>query len=546
MWTRLFPDLAGWRPSWLLPDAQAALAVTFLAVPQGVAYAIIAGLPPAVGLYAGAIPVILGSLLRSSSHVITGPTNALSLLAGTAIAASATDDPLTAGVILALLVGVFQASAGFLRLGAIVDYISTSVVAGYITGAGVLIGVGQLGNVTGTPLSRGDLITQLGSWIAGLGAWNAATLALALSTAALVLLLRTLAPRLPASTLALAAGVVLSALVDLPAWGVQLARDVAPVPFGLPPLSWPFPATWSGISGLAPVAVALAVLSLVETSSVARSIASRTGQRLSSDRELIGQGAANLAAAFFSGYPTSGSLSRSALNESTGAKSRLAGVFSGALMLLVILALGPLVDLTPIPSLAGLLLIIAADLVDLGKIRAILAGDLGDRFAFLTTLLGTWILPLDQAIYLGVGLSLVLFLRRARQLVVKEMIPGEGRFHEAQPGEAPLAGPIRILHIEGSLFFGAANELRDALDDATTDPTVRVLIVRLKRTTGLDYTTATVLEAAHRRLRGQNRHLLLVGLRPETMALLERVGVADAVGRERLYPTRPGWFAAMD
>jgi SulP family sulfate permease len=547
MFARLFPDLAQYKPAWIQVDLASALAITFMAVPQGIAYAMIAGLPPATGLFAGAIPTILGSIFRSSNHVVTGPTNALSLLVGTAVAASATDDPMTAGLILATMVGVFQLSAGLLKLGAIVDYISTAVVAGYITGAGILIGVGQLKNLTGTTGSRGDVYSQISAWIAGLGDVNYWSVGIGVGTAVAILGMRAVSRRIPTAIVVLAIGVVLSWAIGLDQYGVALARDIAPVPIGLPPLTIPGVESVAQLSALLPVAVAATVLSLVESSAVARSIASRTGQRLSSNREFIGQGVANLAAGFFGGYPTSGSLSRSALNERAGAKSRLGGVFAGIMMILVLLFLGPIVDLTPIPSLAGLLLVVAVDLVDVKKIRAILSGDVGDKVAFLATLVGTWVLSLDQAIYLGVGLSLMLFLQKARNLVVKEMVLDEkGRFTEITQDGSHKADVIRVLHIEGSLFFGAANELRDAIDDVLAHDAVKVLIIRLKRTRGLDYTTATVLEAAHQRMVQQGRHLYLVGLRPDTLKLLERVGVADALGRDHLYPTRPGLFLAMD
>lgn len=544
---RFLPDLLGYDLGALRFDATAALVVTVMSVPQGIAYAMIAGLDPAIGLYAGAVPTILGSLLRSSSHVVTGPTNALSLLVGTAVAASASGgDPTTAALVLALMVGTFQLAAGLLKLGAIVDYISSSVVTGYISGAGVLIGIGQLKNLTGTAGARGDVYTQVSSWVAGLGDTHVISVAIGLGTAALILALRRLPGRLPVAAIVLGLAVVAAWLFGLDELGVRLARDIAPVPAGLPPLHVPSLSDFS--LDLVPIAVAATVLSLVESSSVARSIASRTGQRLISDQEFVGQGAANLAAGFFGGYPTSGSLSRSALNERAGARTRIGGVLAGLMMIGVLLVAGPLVDWTPIPALAGLLLIVAADLVDLKKIRAILAGDLGDKLAFVATLIGTWVLSLDLAIYLGVGISLVLFLRRARQIVVRELVMDGPRFRDIAPEdviERPHPG-VRILHIEGSLFFGAASELTDALDQATIDPAVQVLIVRLKRTRGLDYTTATVFGAAHARLAAEGRHLFLVGLRPDAMRLLERVGVADELGRERLYPTQPGWFAAMD
>lgn len=544
---RFFPDLLETSLGTLRADVSAALAVTFMAVPQGIAYAMIAGLPPAVGLFAGAVPTILGSLFRSSSHVVAGPTNALSLLVGTAVAATASGgDPVTAALVLATLVGLFQLSAGLLKLGVIVDYISSSVVTGYITGAGVLIGIGQLRHVTGTAGDRGDVFTQISTWILGIADTNPWSVGIAGATVLAIVLMRMLPWRLPNAAIVMGAGVIGAWLFGIDALGVRLIRDIAPVPTGLPPLTLPSLSAFN--LDLLPIAVAATVLSLVESSSVARSIASRTGQRLDANQEFVGTGIANLAAGFFGGYPTSGSLGRSALNERAGARTRLAGVLGGVLMVLVLLFAGPIVDWTPIPCLAGLLLVVATDLVDLQKIRAVLSGDLGDKLAFLTTLVGTWVLSLDLAIYVGVGISLVLFLRKARQILVRELVIDGGRFREKR-GEDVIERPhpaVRILHIEGSLFFGAASELSDALDEVIAEPGVKVLIVRLKRTRGLDFTTASVLGAAHKRLAKEDRHLYLVGLRPDAMQLLERVGVAEEFGKDHLYPTRPEWFAAMD
>lgn len=544
--TRIFPDFAGYRLGFFGRDVTSAIAISFLAVPQGIAYAMIAGLDPAIGLYAGAIPTVLASLVRSSVHVVSGPTNALSLLVGTAVAASATDDPTTAALLLAGMVGIIQLGAGFLKLGALVDYISSAVVAGYITGAGTLIGIGQLHNLTGTAGARGDLYTQVSTWVMGLGETNPWSVVIGLSTAAAIFLIRLIPKRPPAAIVVLAAGVIVSWLVGLDQYSVRIIADIAPIPVGLPPFTPPTVDQLSLLPSLLPVAVAAAVLSLVEASAVGRSIASRTGQKLSVNREFLGQGLANFSAGFFGGYPVSGSLSRSALAERIGARSRVAGILSGLLMVAILLFLGPAVDFTPVPSLAGLLLVLAWDLIDWKKIRAILSGDLGDKVSFVATLIGTFVLTLDQAIYLGVALSVILFLRQARQLVSHEMVLDNGRLIEAPEGHSGDFPAIRVLHVEGSLFFGAANELRDAIDTITDDSELKVLIVRLKRVSGLDFTTATVLEAVHARLTEQGQHLFLVGLKPQTMTLLDRVGVADALGRHRLYPSRPGIFVAMD
>jgi SulP family sulfate permease len=540
-------DLAEVRSSDVRRDLLAALSITLLAVPQGLAYAMIAGLPPAMGLYAAMAPVIVGSLFRHSRFVVTGPTNAISLVVGSGVALAMIEgwDPATVAVTLALMVGIMQLAAGLLKLGALVDFISAPVVLGYITGAGVLIAVGQIHHLTGTVAGQGYVYGRLSGWLAGLSLLDLRSVGLSLSTAALMLGLRRLDRRLPAALLAMAAGLGLSWLAGLQSRGVMVIADLAPIPQGMPPLSAPDLALIPGLLG---VAVACTVLSLVESSAVARSIASRRGESLDVSTEFTGQGLANIAAAFTGAYPTSGSLARSALSDRIGARSRLAGVLSGVMMIGVLLTLGPLVDKTPVACIAGMLMVIASDLIDLKRIRTVLGGGLGDKLAFLSTVVGCWVVSLDKAIYLGVAISLMLFLRRARMLVICPIaVDGRSRLREVTPEDgSQQCGQVRVLHVEGALFFGAAGELETALREASKDSGVEVLVLRLKRAQGLDVTTGDVLVRAAARMAGQGRSLLLVGMRPRAMERLEDMGVIDAIGADHMFPTRPGWFEAMD
>jgi SulP family sulfate permease len=545
-----FLDLRSYRLQSLRHDLLASITVTFLDIPQGVAYAMIAGLPPAMGLYAAAIPAIVGALFRSSRHVVTGPTNALSLLVGSAVAVGSVQSGISSvevAVTLAFLVGVMQFLAGMLRLDTMTDYISHPVVRGYITGAAVLIAAGQLSNVTGTTGSSGNLIAILTAWGAGLLRTDPLTVAFAVATLLLVVGLRRIDRRIPASIIAMVGSIIVCEMFAFHEQGLRLVADLAPIPAGFPPFTVPQFGHWTV---LLPTAVACTVLSLVESSSVARTLAAQSGQRLDMGAEFTGQGLANISAAFFDGYPVSGSLARSALNHQAGAYSRLSGVFCGLLMVVVLLFLGPFVARTPVASLAGLLLVLANDLIDRERIRVTLKGTTGDRAAFLATMLGTWTLPLDRAIYLGVGISLVLFLRRARLLTAREMAIGEkGRFREVD-AEARNAGrscaAIRILNLSGPLFFAVAGELESALERFFQDPQLCVLILRLRQAQDIDVTTASIFEETAKELKNEGKTLILLGLRPPTIALLEQTGIAERMGRENLFTAQSGWFTAME
>jgi SulP family sulfate permease len=545
-----FLDLRSYQLRSLRRDFLASASVTFLDIPQGVAYAMIAGLPPAMGLYAAAVPAIVGALFRSSRHVVTGPTNALSLLVGSAVAAFAAQggsSPLEIGVTLAFMVGVIQLFAGVLRLDAIADYISQPVVRGYISGAAALIAAGQLANVTGTKGGGENLFEILTHWLRTLPQTNFLAVAFALATIIVVLIIRKVNRRIPGSLVAMVASILISSIFQLHEHGLRLVADLAPIPAGFPPLTIP---TLLDYSLLLPAAVACAVLSLVESSSVARALASTSGQRLDLAAEFAGQGLANISAAFFSGYPVSGSLARSSLNQQSGAESRLSAFFCGTLMILVLLFFGPLVARTPIASLAGLLLVLANDLIDRQRIRTILHSTRSDQVAFLATLLGAWTLPLDKAIYLGVGISVILFLQRARLLTIREMVIGEkGRFREVEldsQEERQTCTSIRILNLTGPLFFAVTGELETALEPFVKNSEVRILILRVRQAQDFDVTTASELEATAKKLASEGRTLLLLGLRPPVLTLLERTGIADRIGKENLFLAQAGWFTAME
>ncbi len=515
-------------------ELSAAAAVGFLGVPQGMAYATIAELPPALGLYASAVPVIIGSLMRSSHHVVTGPTNAVSLLVGGAVMAMAGADPVAIGVTLALMVGVLQVAAGVFRLGAIVDFISSAVVLGYITGAGVLIGVGQLYNAIGTAGPRGRLHVTVTGWFETVGDVQPLAVAVTFGTVAVIALMRWRKSKIPSAIASIGLATLVTAAFGLDQMGLKVVRDIAPVPTGLPPLSLP---SLELVGPLLPVAIACMVLSLIESNAVARSIAGRTGQRLDASVEFTGQGFANVAAGLFSGYPCSGSLSRSALNERAGAKTPWAGAVTGVMMIGFLLVAGPAVNMVPMATLAGLLLVVAWDLVDMPRLKATWHASMADRLALVSTIIGTWVLPLDQAIYLGAGLSVALFLRRARLLQIVELVPD----HDGEPVEVPLgelppgACPrLRFVQVTGPLFFASSGPLSTALSPLIDDERVLTIVLRLRRATGLDATAALAIGEMASRMRTSGRQLIVTGLDDDELAVLERSGAMAAVGKDHV------------
>ncbi len=531
-------DLSTLRFQDVRADLVAAMTVTFIAIPQGVAYAMIAGLPPAVGLYASFLPAIVGALFRSSRHVITGPSNALSLLVGTgvaaALAASSGGDPETvalgAAVAMAFLVGVFQVSAGALRLGVLVDYISTPVVAGYITGAGVLIGIGQLPNATGTAGGSGSAPERILAWLADVASASPITVAVALGTTVAIATLRRIDKRIPAALLVLAAATIATWLFDLGPRGLSRIYDLSPTPSGLPTITLPDLEGWRA---LLPFAVAATVLSLVESAAVARTLSIKSGQRLDLSTEFTGQGLANIAASVSSGYPTSASLARSTLNINSGARSRLSGVLTGVLVGASLLFFAPAIDYTPIAALAGLLFVLAWDLVDVARIRSIVLGRPSDAIAFAATVIGTWVLSLDQAIYFGVVLSLFFYLRRARFLRTSYLrrTPDGGIAETSEPPDDSTL----VIDVNGQLFFAAVRELDAAIEAAVANEATRCVILRLRRALGMDVTVALRLAEVATNMRESGKRLVLTGVGSKTRRLLDRVGALEQIGAANVY-----------
>ncbi len=429
--------LRDYRRADLAPDIIAGLTVAMIAVPQGIAYALIAELPPHTGLYAAIVGAIVGALWGSSRHLQTGPTNASSLLilpALLAVATPGTPDYLIAAGMIAVLAGIIKLLVGLARLGVLINFVSDSVVIGFTTGAGLLIIVNQLRHLLRLNIpSTSELDQTLRNVVTHLPESHIPSLLLGLGTLFLVLMLRRIDRRIPSAFAALMLASIAAAVLGL-AGQVKL---VGTLPSGLPPLA-ALPLTDLRIIGeLSTASLAVAAFGLVETTSVARGIAAKTRQRLDSNQEFIGQGLASIACGLFSGYPSSGSLARSALNFQAGARSALSNVFCGIFVLLALLAFGPLASHIPLSALAGLLLFAAVGLIDRREITRIWRSAGGDRIIMVVTLLATLFLPLQFSVLTGILMSLGYYLLKTSTPRVRTVLPDEHFEHLTHQPEKP-------------------------------------------------------------------------------------------------------------
>jgi SulP family sulfate permease len=538
----------------LRKDLIAGLTVSVVEVPQAMAYAIIAGVPPEYGIYTSVIQGVIGALLSSSEHMTTGPTNTQSLLIASALHRLVNPDATPADYLqlvfmLAMMKGVIQLAFAAARMGNMVRYVSRSVIAGLVSGAGLLIIVGQLPAFLGIQ-SKGD------SWLPGvpgliqsmwphLGEVNPRAVMVGVGVVAIVVAVRMISKLLPGALLAVVAAATLVWLLN---WKADhVVPLIQEIPRGFPEFQVPW-VNWKMAEELFGGALALAVIGMLESVAIAKSIAARTGDDISPNQEFFAQGATNFAASFVGGIPGSGSFTRSALDYAAGAATRFGAVFNACFVALIFFLAAPAAQFIPAAALAGVLFVIGFGLIEWQFIPRIIHSDRSDAVVCLITFLATLILPLEYAIFTGVFLNIALYLRQASRLHVSEMVPGP---HEATPFvERELTDKsggkqVVFLQVEGDLFFGVADELRDRLAHLTREGSeARVVVFRLRRTHSIDSTALYVLEQFTRDMHDRGGHVILCGVRPQLSPVLRHFGLIQLIGRENFFETGFGVFAS--
>ena len=542
---RLLPFLVNWprqtRQS-LRADAIAGLTGAIILVPQGVAFATIAGMPPEYGLYCAMLPAIVAALWGSSWHLVSGPTTAISLVVYATMSPLATPGtPEFVQLVLTLtfMVGVFQLALGLLRLGLLVNFVSHTVVVGFTSGAAVLIAASQVRNFFGIEVPAGASLREVG-WALARQATdiNPWVTGVAVLTVLVSVWVKRHVVKLPHMIAGMLVASAAAAMINALHGGAAATglRSLGALSIGLPPVSMPdFSA--STLDRIAPIAFAVALLALTEAVSISRAIALRTHQRIDGNQEFIGQGLSNLAGAFFSGYASSGSFNRSGLNRDAGARSPMAAIFSAVFLLFIMLFLAPLSVYLPMAAMAGILFVVAWGLVDFGQIREIVRAGRSETAIFVVTLLATLSIPLEYAIYIGVLLSLMLYLRRTSRPPLEPAAPGLMGWPTAFSTQPESAGsPLAVVQLHGSIFFGAVNALEEALQDIDErDPNKTHLLLLAGGINFVDLAGAQLLaqEAARRRALGGALYLYQV--KPEVMSMLERCGAANGIGQQNLY-----------
>lgn len=528
--------LATYRRADLRRDLVAGLSVAVVVIPQSMAYALIAGLPPVYGLYTAIVSTIVAGCFGSSHHIVAGPTNAIALLVAGALQHTAgSPTHLAAMGLLGLLTGGIQILLGALRLGVMVDYISHAVILGFAAGAGILIGIGQLNSLLGIAVPAASQLTSLQKLVYVLTHVDSVSpwaLGLGVLTILIAVGARRVNSWLPGPLLAVGLCAWLAFVFGLEARGVPLTGAIGAA---LPA----FRPVWLDAdvaNALLPGATTIAIVGLIEVVSTAKLIAARTHQTLDVDQEFIGQGLGNAVGAFFQCFPGSGSRTRSFLNYSAGGVTRLAAVSSGLLVAVIVVLLAGAVSYIPLASLAGVIMVIAVNMVDVRGIVRAYRVSRSDAAVLAVTAVATLLLPkLEWAVYLGVLLSVALHLRRTHRSVVRVLIPesdGSRRFHEHELADVTPGRDVLIVQLEGNLFFGCAEDLRRNLGEVAGK--TRAVVLRMKRVASIDLTALEVLVQFADRLRHAGVALVICGVGPDLHARLMRSDLAAAVGAENI------------
>lgn len=527
-------------PETLRKDVFAGLTGAAIVLPQGIAFALIAGLPPEYGLFSAIIIAVVAALWGSSRVMVSGPATAISALVFVTLSAFATAGTPTyilLAITLTLMVGVIQLIAGLAGLGALIAFVSHSVIVGFTAAAAVLIAVSQMPAILGVEVdSGGGVVERVSRLLPELGSLHPGTVIVACVTFACVVAIQKIDRRLPAFVLALGIGSLVAAL---PVWPDDQIAFFSPLASALP--AFEVPSFDLDIWGqLLPGAAAIAFVGLLEAISIGKSFAARRGEKYDSNQELIGQGLSNVVGSFTQCYAGSGSFTRSGVNMESGAQTPLSAVFASAFLLIALLVVGPLVPLVPVPAMAAVILYVAFRLLNLREIRHILDSGRSETVILASTFFTGVFSELDFAIMVGVVVSLVVFLKDSAQPLVAVGAPtlknGRRAFGNAETLNLPECPQIRMMRVEGPIFFASVEHIEREFDRIEARAETRQSrILSLKGVNKIDLTGADFLIERARTARAQGRDMHLIASAAPTLRTLKRLGVTGAIGPENIH-----------
>ena len=533
--TALLPFLV-WLPKvnnqTLRADIFAGITGAVIVLPQGVAFAFIAGLPPQYGLYTAMVTPIIAALFGSSRHLISGPTTAISIVVFSTISGHAqpgTPEFVSLALTLTFLAGIYQLAFGLARLGVLVNFVSHTVIIGFTAGAAILIATSQMKNILGLNIPKGEsfLHTWVDIW-GQISDTNLVVLGIAAATLLTALLIKKYASGWPNLLIAMIVGSGFAWLLNDGNVGIDLVGEI---PGNLPPFSVP-DLSLASVRQIAPDAFAIALLGLIEAVSISRAIASKSHQRIDGNQEFIGQGLSNIVGSFFSSYAGSGSFTRSGINYDAGAITPLSAIFAALFLAIIVLLISPLTAYLPIAAMGGIIMMVAYNLIDRNQIKHVVESDSSEAIILVATFLATLFLELEFAIYLGVILSLVIFLGRTSAPVIAVLAPDiDTKYNRAMLTDVeskPLeeCPHLKILRIDMSVYFGSINYIQTKFFKISEKEDRKHIVVMSDGINFIDLAGAEMLCEEADRLEEEGGGLYFAGLKP---AVYQSFGESHAI-----------------
>lgn len=535
-----------------LSDLAPGVTVGVMLIPQGMAYAMIAGLPPVYGLYAALAPLAVYALLGTSRELAVGPVAMVALLVANGVAPLAAGSPeryVTLAVSLAAIVGVIQLSMGLLRAGFLVNLLSHPVLSGFTSAAAIIIATSQLGGLTGLTIAKGPAHEMLVEAVSSWGAIHPTTAAVGLTAIAVGVALRRALPKLPAPMIVVAIGTLVSWTMSLGARGVQIVGEVPsglPTP-ALPGLGGSASLGLHDVTALLPIALAISLVGFMESIAVAKVYAARNRYDVDADQELKALGLANIVGSIFQAFPVTGGFSRTAVNAQAGARSQLSSLVSVGVIAVTLLFLTPLFHHLPKAILAAIIVVAVAGLIDVRGARELWRVDRKDFALMAATFLATLVLGIEEGILTGAALSMVVVLHQITRPHIAELgrLPGTEVYRNIERHPEAVVDPdLAILRMDASLFYGNAEAFRDAARArfARTAPPAerpdgrRTLILDAYPMNRVD---STGLHALHQLVEDIDRdggRVLLAGVKGPLHDKLTVGGVVDRIGPEHFHP----------
>jgi sulfate permease, SulP family len=547
--------LLNYRSQFLVGDITAGIIVTSLLIPQSMAYALLAGLPPQVGLYASILPAILYPLIGTSRVLAVGPVAVDSLMVAAAIAKFSpqnTSAYLSLAVTLAFLVGAIEIIMGLLRLGFLVNFLSRSVTSGFISGAAVIIGFSQVKHLLGLKIpateSFGELVTLI---IRNLSQTNWLTLALGIASVGILVyfnrpLVKQLQQRgwidrqiLPISKSAPLVVVIIGTLL---VWGLHLdkvagIKVVGNIPAGLSSLTLPL-LEWQTLKSLLPAAVAISLVGYMEGYAGGQALASKRREKIDANQELLALGVANLGASITGGYPVTGGVSRSVVNSAAGANTGLASIVTGLLVAVTVMLLTPLFYFLPQACLAAVIITAVYTLIDVGTLRRMWAYDKGDAISWLTTFCAVLALGVEKGIMLGALIALALHLWRTSHphIAIVGRLGDSEHFRNVLRHEVKTSPEVLAVRVDASLYFANAKYLENFLTQTIADRSeIKSVLLVCSAINLIDASALEILESLIADLRNLGIQFYFSEVKGPVMDKLAKIGFVDYVGRDRFF-----------